>query len=85
MDCPLLTPSQQLLKARLQALHPEQACKDICTVYIATKANSVNGLDYWFHPDFVIPLKKFVKWFNSENYSVTNNEAREVLDHVFTG
>jgi len=87
MNCPNLTDSQHLLAAKLGALHPEQECKDICTVYIDTKAKSVDGLDYWFHPDFVLPLKTFVKWFNKWNldYHVTNNEAREVLDFVFTG
>jgi hypothetical protein len=84
--CPNLTSSQSLLLHRLTALHPEKACRDICTVYADTKNKSVNGLDYWFHADFVNALKNFVNWFNMQNPAVyvTKNQAREVLDLVFT-
>jgi hypothetical protein len=85
MDCPDFTYSQHLLAARLWSeVDPE--CKNIHTLYIDTNAKSVDGLDYWCHPDFVKPFQKFVKWFNSQHpdYSVSTLEAHEVLDFVYS-
>jgi hypothetical protein len=85
--CPNLTSSQSLLLHRLTALHPEKACRDICTVYADTKRNSLKGLSFWFTGEFDTALKEFVKWFNMQNptINVTENQARQVLDLAFTG
>ena len=82
-----LTFPQQLLKAMLTVCLLEE-CQTIRDVYkdIQQKHKKNPNLNYWFHPDFVVPLKTFVTWFKTkipDGETITPIEAREVLDEVF--
>jgi hypothetical protein len=89
--------AQNLLLAKLTVCFEEE-CKTIIGVYndIKNRHKENPGLDYWFHEDFVVPLRTFVRWYNKEREreereggerevgknKVNNIEAREVLDHL---
>lgn len=75
---------QLLLKAALTVCCDTECC-EIRDVYIDIKDKSTPQTNYWAHPDFVLPLKDFVKWFNSKNsnHKISRLEAHEVLDAVY--
>jgi len=95
-----LTFGQKFLLAKLQVCFEEE-CETIRDVYNDIKNRHEEErkkkeegklpLNYWFHEDFVIPLKTFVKWYNEQQeeqtepakYKVNNNQARAVLDNLY--
>jgi hypothetical protein len=78
---------QQLAKVMLIVCVREE-CKTIAQAYAATKEKSNPESDYWHHPHFVTPLKKFVQWFNTNHPGndpdITISQMREILDEVFS-
>jgi len=95
------TDAQQGLLVKLIKCFEEE-CKTIRDVYNGIKKRHEEErkkkeegklpLNYWFHEDFVVPLKTFVKWYNNkqqeeqkepEEWKVTNNQARAVLDYLY--
>lgn len=78
---------QQLAKVMLIVCVREE-CTTIAQAYAATKVKSTPESDYWHHPYFVAPLKKFVQWFNNNHAGndphITISQMREILDEVFS-
>jgi len=81
-----LTFPQTLLQARL-IVCCDVECETIRDVFndIKKRHKENPDLNYWFHPDFLVPLKTFVKWFNEQHpqYTVKKSEAREVLEKLY--